>query len=48
VVPGVELCPAVPVPPAGAVPPEGALCAVTQTAQHSTTESKISLFLNVM
>ena len=46
--PGVELCPAVPELPAGAVPPAGELCATTQTAQHRTTKSKISFFIDMI
>lgn len=46
-VPGVELCPAVPELPAGAVPPAGELCATTHAAQHRTTESKISFFIDM-
>lgn len=47
-VPGVEVCPAVPELPAGAVPPAGELCATTQTAQHRTTGSKISFFIDMI
>lgn len=46
--PGLELCPAVPVPPDGAVPPEGELCAQTQHPQHRTTQSSVSLVIDIL
>jgi hypothetical protein len=48
--PGVVLCPAAPVELLelpGDVPPAGAVCATAQLPQHSTTESKISLCLDI-